>query len=191
MLNLEIFVNGLLSVCEGQALDIEFEEKAVVGLDEYKEMIFLKTAYMIGLSAQMGGVISNLSNEKILKLKEFGDCIGMAYQAQDDLLELFSDSKAMKKSLDSDFTLNKKTFLWVSTENALKDELNKILYNFAEDKEGTIHNLREFVVQNKIKDKAESFIQHNINKSKKIINSLDGDTGFLNYFSDLVLNREY
>ena len=62
------------------------------------------------------GLYLNLPEDQILKLKEFGDCIGMAYQVQDDLLELFSDSKAMKKSLDSDFILNKKTFLWVSTE---------------------------------------------------------------------------
>ena len=187
----EIFVNGLLSVCEGQAIDIEFESKTNVDLNEYKNMIYLKTAYMIGLSAQMGGVLSNLPEDKILKLKEFGDCIGMAYQVQDDLLELFSDSKAMKKSLDSDFILNKKTFLWVSTGDKIKNDLNKILLNFSINKEETIDNLRKFVIENNIKNKAEAFIQDNINRSKQIIEALDGDTGFLSYFSDLVLNREY
>ena len=187
----EIFVQGLLSVCEGQAIDIEFETQDSVNLDSYKNMIYLKTAYMIGLSAQMGGVISNLSTEKNLQLKEFGDCIGMAYQVQDDLLELFSDSKVMKKSLDSDFALNKKTFLWVSTNKNLKDELNAILSNFNNNRDKTIINLRKFAINNKIKEKAESFIEDNINKSKKIIDKLDGDPGFLNYFSDLVLNREY
>jgi len=187
----EIFVQGLLSVCEGQAIDIEFETEDDVSLNSYKNMIYLKTAYMIGLSAQMGGVLSHLPNQKVLQLKEFGDCIGMAYQVQDDLLELFSDSKAMKKSLDSDFILNKKTFLWVSTKDEFKDELNRILCNFEDDKEKTIDQLRNFVISNNTKEKAESFIQYNINKSKKIIDTLDGDSGFLNYFSDLVLNREY
>tara|TARA_Y100001968_G_scaffold142543_1_gene130266 strand:+ start:1262 stop:2224 length:963 start_codon:yes stop_codon:yes gene_type:complete len=188
---IDVFVQGLLSVCEGQAIDIEFENQNDVTLDSYKNMIYLKTAYMIGLSAQMGAIVSNLSDKKVLQLKEFGDCIGMAYQVQDDLLELFSDSKAMKKSLDSDFVLNKKTFLWVATKDELKDELNEILSNFKKNKDSTISNLRNFVINNGIKEKAEKFIEYNIDRSRKIIDTLDGDSSFLNYFSDLVLNREY
>ena len=56
------FVNGLLSVCEGQALDIEFESRKNVSIEEYKQMIHLKTAYMIGLSAQIGGIICRIND---------------------------------------------------------------------------------------------------------------------------------
>ena len=66
------FVNGLLSVCEGQAFDIEFESRKNVSVDEYKQMIYLKTAYMIGLSAQIGGIVCNLPSSKTEDLKEFG-----------------------------------------------------------------------------------------------------------------------
>jgi len=188
---IQIFIDGLLSVCEGQAIDIEFEKKSIVSLEEYKEMIYLKTAYMIGLSAQMGGIISNLPEKEILELKEFGDCIGMAYQVQDDLLELFSDSQSMKKSLESDFTLNKKTFLWVSTPEISRVELVSILSNFSNDKDGTISTLRNFMEKNKIKQKAEVFIEQNINQSKRLVDGMSGNTQFLKYFSDLIFNREY
>ena len=139
------FIEGLLSVCEGQAIDIEFESRDNVSLDEYKNMIYLKTAYMIGLSSQIGGILSGLGQDKILLLKEFGDCIGMAYQVQDDLLELFSKTELMKKSLDSDFTLNKKTFLWTSTKDENKEELNSIINNYSNNKDNTLKELRHFV----------------------------------------------
>ena len=146
---------------------------------------------MIGPSAQMGGIISNLPEKEILELKEFGDCIGMAYQVQDDLLELFSDSQSMKKSLESDFTLNKKTFLWVSTPEISRVELVSILSNFSNDKDGTISTLRNFMEKNKIKQKAEVFIEQNINQSKRLVDGMSGNTQFLKYFSDLIFNREY
>ena len=185
------FVNGLLSVCEGQALDIEFESRKNVSIDEYKQMIHLKTAYMIGLSAQIGGIICNLPTSKTEDLREFGECIGMVYQVQDDLLELFSDSESMNKSLDSDFELNKKTFLWVSTPEELKPELNMILNKFHSDKNETINSLRDFMVSNNIKRKAQNFIEENIQKSKLIIDSMEGNVQFLKYYSDLIFNREY
>ena len=188
---IEKFVNGLLSVCEGQAIDIEFEKKSIVSLDEYKEMIFLKTAYMIGLSAQIGGILSNLPEQETLQLKEFGECIGMVYQVQDDLLELFSDSESMKKSLDSDFALNKKTFLWVSTPEGLRSKLGEILSNFNNDKDETINQLRNFMEDNQIKQKAEIFIEQNIKKSKGILKNMNGNVQFLRYFSDLIFNRRY
>ncbi len=188
---IEKFVTGLLSVCEGQALDIEFENRKDVSLSEYKEMIHLKTAYMIGLSAQIGGILCNMPDSQTDELKEFGECIGMVYQVQDDLLELYSDSKSMNKSLDSDFELNKKTFLWVSTPEHLKPKLDSILINFKNDKNDTINKLRAFMEKNEIKQKAEIFIEQNIQKSKMILENLDGNTQFLKYYSDLIFNREY
>ena len=188
---IEKFVTGLLSVCEGQALDIEFENRKEVTLDEYNEMIHLKTAYMIGLSAQIGGILCNMPDSQTEELKEFGECIGMVYQVQDDLLELFSDSESMNKSLDSDFELNKKTFLWVSTSANLRPKLDSIINNFKNDKNKTIKELRTFMEQNRIKQKAENFIEQNIRRSKAILEKLDGNTQFLKYYSDLIFNREY
>ena len=144
---------------------------------------------MIGLSAQIGGIICNLPISKTEDLREFGECIGMVYQVQDDLLELFSDSESMNKSIDSDFELNKKTYLWVSTPEELKPELNMILNKFQSDKTKTINSLRDFMVSNNIKRKAQNFIEEKYSKVKMIIDSMEGNVQFLKYYSDLIFNR--
>ena len=185
----KIYIDGLLSVCEGQALDIEFESRSDVSIDEYKEMIYLKTAYMIGLSSQIGGILSDLNEEEVTILKNFGDSIGMAYQVQDDLLELFSDSDSMNKSLDSDFTLNKKTFLWTSTEPGDRGELEDLLDQFKDNKKETIKKLRDFIIRYGIKENAESFISEKISDANSLLDNLDMDTDFLYYYSNLIFNR--
>jgi geranylgeranyl diphosphate synthase type II len=183
------YINGLLSVCEGQALDIEFESRPDVSIDEYTKMIYLKTAYMIGLSSEIRGILSNLDEDEIIVLKNFGDSIGMAYQVQDDLLELFSDSDSMNKSLDSDFTLNKKTFLWTYTEPRDRGELNNLLNQFKDDKKETIKKLRNFIIRYGIKENAESFISNKINYANSLLENFDKDTDFLYYYSNLIFNR--
>ena len=183
------YIDGLLSVCEGQALDIEFESRSDVSIDEYKNMIYLKTAYMIGLSSQIGGILSNLDQEEIILLKNFGDSIGMAYQVQDDLLELFSDSDSMNKSLYSDFALNKKTFLWTSTESKDREELQDLIAQFSNDKDRSIKKLRNFITSHGIKENAESFISKKINYANSLLDKLDKDTDFLYYYSNLIFNR--
>ena len=109
-------------------------------------MIYLKTARLIGLSAEIGAIISNLSNEECKLMKSFGESLGMAYQVQDDIFELFSDSLSMNKSLDSDIILQKKTFLWASVSD-LNDrkELSLIMKKYYTDKTKTIIKIRNFI----------------------------------------------
>jgi len=185
----KIYIDGLLSVCEGQALDIEFENRLDVTIDEYKKMIYLKTAYMIGLSSQIGAILSGLSKREILLLKSFGESIGMAYQVQDDLLELFSDSDSMNKSLDSDFTLNKKTFLWTSTPSNQREELQSLIEEFSKEKDKTILKLKKFVINNGVEEQARAFISKRIKHANNILDELNMDTEFLYYYSNLIFNR--
>ena len=183
------YIDGLLSVCEGQALDIEFEKREDVTIEEYQRMIYLKTAYMIGLSSEIGAIVSGLSQKEISLLKKFGESIGMAYQVQDDLLELFSDSNSMNKSLDSDFILNKKTFLWTSTPTNQREELQSLIQQFSGNKNKAILGLRTFIINNGVKEIAQSFINENIKNANSILDELDMDTEFLYYYSNLIFNR--
>ena len=124
------FVIGLLAVCEGQALDKEFENKSKINISDYMNMIDLKTGYLIGLSAELGSVIAHIKKEESALFREFGRRIGRAFQIQDDILEIFSDSKTMGKSLESDLVLGKKTFLMVNAEeqnSGFIDEVNKLI----------------------------------------------------------------
>jgi len=185
------FIKGLLSVCEGQALDIEFEDNSDITLDDYINMIYLKTAYMIGLSAQIGGMISNLPCEECELLKKYGQSIGLAYQVQDDILELYSDPQNMSKSLDSDILLKKKTFVWASIDS--KDdrkELDSIMREYTNNKSKVINDIKDFITRLDIKDKAHEFILKHINIANETLLNLNGDIGLLKYFSDLILRRE-
>ena len=123
----ELFNGALIAVCEGQALDIEYESSNLVSKDDYLNMIDLKTGHMIGLSAQLGGILSDLHIENIKKLNNYGKLIGRAFQVQDDLLEILSTSSKMGKTLDSDFVLGKKTYLMIEAKRLYPAEYDEII----------------------------------------------------------------
>ena len=185
------FVNGLLAVCEGQALDKEFENKSKINISDYMNMIDLKTGYLIGLSAELGSVIADIKKEESTLFREFGRRIGRAFQIQDDILEIFSDSKTMGKSLESDLILGKKTFLMVNAEEqnpGFIDEVNKLISkNYSEG----IIKVRKMFLDNGSYDAAKKLINENIKHANDILKSLSYDTQYLQYFSDLIGTRKF
>ncbi len=104
------FSQAMLEICEGQALDMEFEERLDVSAENYLEMVAKKTGRLLGLSCQLGALLSDQDESVADNLNQFGIEIGQAFQIQDDLLELTSDEQNMGKSLDSDIIAGKKTF---------------------------------------------------------------------------------
>ena len=185
------FVNGLLAVCEGQALDKEFENKSKINISDYMNMIDLKTGYLIGLSAELGSVIADIKKEESTLFREFGRRIGRAFQIQDDILEIFSDSKTMGKSLESDLILGKKTFLMVNAEEqnpGFIDEVNKLISkNYSKG----IIKVRKMFLDNGSYDAAKKLINENIKHANDILKSLSYDTQYLQYFSDLIGTRKF
>ena len=185
------FVNGLLAVCEGQALDKEFENKSKINISDYMNMIDLKTGYLIGLSAELGSVVADVKEEESALFREFGRRIGRAFQIQDDILEIFSDSKTMGKSLESDLVLGKKTFLMVNAEeqnSGFIDEVNKLISkNYSKG----IIKIRKMFLDNGSYDSAKKLINENIKHANDILKSLPYDTQYLQYFSDLIGARKF
>ena len=185
------FVNGLLAVCEGQALDKEFENKSKINISDYMNMIDLKTGYLIGLSAELGSVVADIKEEESALFREFGRRIGRAFQIQDDILEIFSDSKTMGKSLESDLILGKKTFLMVNAEeqnSGFIDEVNKLISkNYSKG----IIKIRKMFLDNGSYDAAKKLINENIKHANDILKSLPYDTQYLQYFSDLIGTRKF
>tara|TARA_B100000401_G_scaffold436427_1_gene379872 strand:- start:606 stop:1556 length:951 start_codon:yes stop_codon:yes gene_type:complete len=185
------FVNGLLAVCEGQALDKEFENKSKINISDYMNMIDLKTGYLIGLSAELGSVVADVKEEESALFREFGRRIGRAFQIQDDILEIFSDSKTMGKSLESDLVLGKKTFLMVNAEeqnSGFIDEVNKLISkNYSKG----IIKIRKMFLDNGSYDAAKKLINENIKHANDILKSLPYDTQYLQYFSDLIGTRKF
>ena len=101
-----------LEVCEGQQYDIDFEEKVDVNQDNYLEMIRLKTAVLIGCALKMGALIADASQEDLEAIYEFGELLGIAFQIQDDYLDVYGDSISFGKKIGGDIIENKKTILF-------------------------------------------------------------------------------
>lgn len=103
--------DATLRLCEGQALDKTFESRDSVSLDEYLNMVQLKTGTLLSLCCRMGAILGGADEQSEGNLAEFGILLGQAFQIQDDVLEIYSNSQSMGKSLGSDVTTMKKTYL--------------------------------------------------------------------------------
>jgi len=123
----DLFNDGILGVCEGQALDIELEEKEEVSNSEYMEMIEKKTGMMIGMAAGIGAIIGGANKKDVTKFRKFGFELGKAFQLQDDFLEITSTKSKMGKSLGSDLVKGKKTFLLINAFKLADPEQNREL----------------------------------------------------------------
>ncbi len=106
-----LFTDAMLNICEGQALDKTFEKIPTVSRDEYLKMIGKKTATLIQLTCQLGAIVGQGTKEQISMLADYGFQLGMAFQIQDDLLDIFADEKDLGKRVGSDLAMNKKTIV--------------------------------------------------------------------------------
>jgi len=124
---LKIFNKTATEVCIGQQLDIDFEKKSIVQEPEYIRMIELKTAVLIASSLKIGALIGNASENDQNLLYEFGRCLGIAFQIQDDILDTYGETKMFGKKTGSDIVSNKKTWLLVKAlELAGGDQLAEL-----------------------------------------------------------------
>ncbi|MGQ1890039.1 polyprenyl synthetase family protein [Thermophagus sp. OGC60D27] len=132
---LEVFNKTAIEVCEGQQFDMEFEKSTDVTEAGYLDMIRLKTAVLIGGSMKIGGILGGGSLRDCGLLYKFGQDIGMAFQLQDDWLDVFGNQETFGKKIGSDILNNKKTFLLISALNRLEKELKKELLDWMQRKE--------------------------------------------------------
>ncbi|MBV9987858.1 MAG: polyprenyl synthetase family protein [Chitinophagaceae bacterium] len=108
---IQLFNKTAREVCEGQQLDIDFETMPDVSMDAYLQMIGLKTSVLLAASLEMGAIISGTSEGNCRHIYEFGKNLGIAFQVQDDYLDVFGDPEKFGKETGGDIRQNKKTFL--------------------------------------------------------------------------------
>lgn len=121
----KVFTDSINQVCEGQALDMEFEEKRDVTVAEYLQMISGKTSALTSASLQMGGIAAGASQDEVERLGTIGHTLGIAFQIQDDLLDVTADAEKFGKRNAGDIYEGKKTFLMVHTlERCMLQEKN-------------------------------------------------------------------
>ena len=124
---LEVFNASALRVCEGQQLDMNFETRQTVSEKEYLKMIELKTSELFAACLEIGAITGGANNENSELLYRFGINLGLAFQLQDDLLDVFGDESALGKEIGKDIVSNKKTYLLVKALEIAKGTQREIL----------------------------------------------------------------
>jgi len=104
-----VYNKAAVEVCAGQQIDMDFEKAAIVREDEYIRMIELKTAVLLAASVKIGAIIAGAEDRDTDLLYEFGKNLGLAFQIQDDLLDVWGDVKIFGKTSGGDIVANKKT----------------------------------------------------------------------------------
>ena len=121
---LKLFTTTALEIGEGQQFDMEFENRNDVKEEEYIEMIRLKTSVLLACALKMGAILADASDEDAENLYKFGEQIGLAFQLQDDYLDVYGDTKVFGKEIGGDITSNKKTYMLINAFN-LADEAQR------------------------------------------------------------------
>jgi geranylgeranyl diphosphate synthase, type II len=111
---LTLFSKTAAEVCEGQQLDMNFERRDQVRIEEYIHMITLKTAVLVGFSLELGAIVQGAPDADTEHLKQFGDNVGIAFQLRDDLLDVYGDKDKFGKQVGGDILSDKKTFLMLT-----------------------------------------------------------------------------
>ncbi len=124
---LRVFNDTAVGVCEGQQMDMGFEKATAVQIDDYLHMIRLKTAILLGGALKIGAMIGGSSPEDANLLYSFGEKMGIAFQLQDDILDVYGDPKKIGKQIGGDILSNKKTFMLIKAQELTQNETRKTL----------------------------------------------------------------
>lgn len=124
---LSLFTQTALEIGEGQQYDIDFETRNDVSEEEYIEMIRLKTSVLLACALKIGAILGGASQTDADNLYKFGEQIGLAFQLQDDYLDVYGDPKVFGKAVGGDIASNKKTYMLINAFNCADDRQRKEL----------------------------------------------------------------
>ena len=159
---LKLFNETALLICEGQQLDLDFEQKNDIDYENYLKMIKYKTAVLLASSLKMGGIINNVSSEDSEALYECGINIGLAFQINDDYLDLFGNQEKIGKRVGGDVIENKKTILYhMCKRNSNSEQLDVLnhLYNSKEVK-GKVEKAKSLFLKTKADVRTKDLVKY-------------------------------
>ncbi|PWJ41110.1 polyprenyl synthetase family protein [Sediminitomix flava] len=132
---IKLFNTCAAEVCEGQQLDMNFEDRETVSEAEYIEMIKLKTAVLVGFAFELGALIGNATEQEAKTLRDFGVNLGIGFQLQDDLLDVFGEQAKVGKQIGGDILENKKTYMLLKAIELAEGKDKEDLQFWLEQKE--------------------------------------------------------
>lgn len=165
---INIFNSFALGICEGQQLDMDFESRKSVSREEYLRMIELKTSVLLKGALQIGAVLGGANEEDIEHIGEFGRCLGLAFQLQDDLLDTYGNVEIFGKNIGGDIVAGKKTILTIESIRLLgssADTFIGLLENKALSRDAKVHDVIKVYDQVGVKQVAESLIDDYFKKA--------------------------
>lgn len=191
---ISVFTHGIIEVCEGQSLDKEFEIRKNVSLAEYKTMIYKKTAALAETCCAVGAYVGGGTKKQIAGLRDYGKYLGMAFQIQDDLLDITADQSKFGKKIGGDLIEGKKTYLFLKALELAKGKDKTMLLNVVKNKgiaESEVPAYRDLYMKLGVIDKARKEILNYTNKALKSVsgNSLREGQEILTWLAYTLINR--
>lgn len=193
---MDVFNEFSLGICEGQQYDMDFERMKYVSQDEYTRMIELKTALLLKGALQIGAIIGEAKESDIFEIGEFGRNMGLAFQLQDDLLDVYGDSSLFGKKRGGDIVANKKTILTIKAFNNAKgstfEALNHLYQTDGVDESNKITEVIKIFDDLKVKEETELLISNYYLKAMESFEKIDISPSrkeVLNSISQKVMSR--
>lgn len=183
--------DACVKICEGQALDMSFEERFDVKQDEYMEMIFKKTGALIAAATKAGAIMGGASDEVIDVMYEYGRLIGLAFQIQDDYLDLVADEETLGKPIGSDIGKGKMTIIAIKgLESDDSGRLLEILKD-TENSQSDIDEAIQILTDCGAIEYARNLALESVDQAKEVLEILDDSASkqILVGIADFVLER--
>lgn len=176
---IDTFNQATLGVCDGQQFDMDFEKRNDVQAEEYIDMIRLKTSLLLSCALKIGAQLAGANAEEAESLRLFGEKLGLAFQLQDDLLDVYGNPAVFGKKIGGDIVENKKTYMLISAlqlANAgQRKRLEKCLSQKKFDAEEKIFVVTSIYNELHIRELCEEKINQYFDKAKQILNDLPLD----------------
>ena len=174
---LQLFNKMATEICEGQQYDVDFESQEHVTIEEYLKMIRLKTSVLLANALQTGAYIAGADEQAQEDLYEFGINIGLAFQIQDDILDVWGDPKTFGKAVGGDISCNKKTFVYLEAmrrlgDEAIGNELQQWYSQVLEDNTTKIAAVKEIFEQLDVHTACEKVVEDYTQKALALLNQL-------------------
>jgi geranylgeranyl diphosphate synthase type II len=192
----EIFTEGVVEVCEGQAYDKEFETQKNVSLNDYLLMIGKKTGKLVAVASEIGGVVGGGTAAEIRALKSYGTLLGRAFQIQDDLLDVVANEKEFGKTIGGDIVEGKKTFLLIEAYRRARGTDKKLLHSIIANHGASaarVADVREIYHRYGVIEEARRLMTRDTVNANRHLSALKpSDARAMLYgFSEMLLNRNY
>ncbi|HMK54653.1 MAG TPA: short chain isoprenyl diphosphate synthase IdsA [Methanobacteriaceae archaeon] len=191
---LQTVVDSCVKICEGQASDMGFAEQLEVSEEEYLHMIYKKTAALIAAATRSGAILGGGTKQQVEALTEYGKLIGLAFQIQDDYLDVVSDEENLGKPVGSDIAEGKRTLLVVHTMEAASPEDREELITILKEKsDQNVPRAIEIFQKYGSIDYAHHIAHDNVKQAKELLTILDDSPSrtALMMLADFVLERSH